>query len=276
MADLNLDPFSKEPAFVSENPKTGLPETVKYYADGNGLPYSKVPSNHSGKIARNIISWFIPEFGVIRMFVNPSGITYNNAKAITETRTKGGYTLQYWGETLTTLSITGTTGSSAIEGINMLYEMYRAEQYAFDAVGLTLAAKNSASDLASQLIGGIGSSVGGLFSPDGGAVGGGILNGLFGTDSPSNNLAPKNIMSLAQLAFGVEMYYNGWVYRGYFKSMTFNEKAENFLIDYRIEFVATQRRGYRVNNQAYHRTPNEGPSLYSTPNSFNGNKISSD
>ena len=67
------------------------------------------------------------------------------------------------------------------------------------------------------------------------------------------------------------MFYNGWVFRGYFKSMNFTEKAENFLIDYNMNFVVTQRSGYRTNYFPFQRSANSGPSNSSSvPNSFSG------
>lgn len=257
-----------------------VPDT--YTADGNGLPYSKVKSGREGQSQRNIITWFVPEFGIVRMYINPQNITYNHKKLINSDRTKGGFTLQYWGEDLTTINLNGTTGSSGIEGINMLYEVYRAEQYAFDAVGLTLAASNAATDLASKATDALGGVIGGglnaLFGGDFGnstaqSLGGGVLSGILGIDSPNNNaLAAKNITSLAQLAFTVEMYYNGWVYRGFFKDMNVTESADNFLLTYQITFVATQRRGYRTNYFAWSRSAN-GPSDYNTATSYDLNKV---
>jgi len=243
-------------------------------ADGNGLPFTKITPGVSGKISRNIITWFVPQFGTVRMFINPQNITYTHKKLINKDRTKGGYTLQYWGEELSQLNITGTTGSSGIEGINMLYELYRAEQYAFDATGLTLAANNASADLANNLIQGIGGAIGkaiGGNSVTAAASGAGLLGGILGLDSPNNNLSARNIPSLASLAFGVEMYYNGWVYRGYFDSMTITERADNFLLDYNMVFMVTQRRGYRTNYFPFHNSPTSGPSQYTTPGSFNGN-----
>lgn len=244
-----------------------------YQADGNGLPYNNVKSGRDAKIKRNIITWFIPEFGVVRMYVNPSSITYNHKKLIIKDRTKGGYTLQYWGEELSTLNISGTTGSSGMEGMNVLYEIYRAEQYAFDGLGLTLAAQGAAASLANNLVSAAGGAIGGLLSggsETGAVFGAGLLGGVLGLESPSNTLASKNIPSLAQLAFTVEMYYAGWVYRGYFENMTINEKANDFLLDYQMTFVVTQRRGYRVNNFPFSRSAKDGPSNYTTPNSFSG------
>lgn len=254
-----------------------LPAT--YSADQNGLPYTNVPSNRPSTLKRNIITWFVPQFGTVRMYINPQNITYANKKIISKDRTKGGYTLQYWGEELTTINMSGTTGSSGIEGINALYEIYRAEQYAFDAVGLTLAANNAQADIANNLVNGVGGALGNsvnqLFggspnSPSAAAGGSAILGGVLGLDSPNNNLATQNIPSLAQLAFTVECFWNGEVYRGYFDSMNVNFHADNFLIDYTMVFVATQRRGMQLNYFPFHRAANQGPSQYTTPNSFSG------
>ena len=267
----NNNPIDPTTQFRSEGFQ--LPPTVS--SDGNGLPYSKILNEKPGKFNRKLITWFVPEFGIVKMYVNPEKITYSHKKLITKERTKGGYTLQYWGEDLTTINITGTTGSSGVEGINMLYELYRAEQYAEDSVGLSLAAANAASDLVNKAGGAagglVGSVTGALFGDAetgasmGSAFGSGILSGIMGGDSPNGAaLAAGNIMTLAQLAFTVEMYYDGWVFRGYFQDMTYNEKANDFLWDYNINFVSTQRRGYRVNYFPFHKSANSGPS-YSTP-----------
>lgn len=249
-------------------------------ANGNGLPFTQITPNVQGQITRNIITWFVPEFGTVKMFVNPQNISYQHKKLITKEKTKGGFTLQYWGEDLSTLVISGTTGSAGVEGINMLYEVYRAEQFAFDAVGLTLAANNAAADLAGNLVQGIGGALGGALgggSLTSQAAGAGILGGILGMDSPNNTLSPRNLPSLASLAFAVEMYYNGWVYRGYFQDMTMTEKADNFLWDYTMNFVVTQRRGYRTNYFPWSQNGNTGPSQYwaegSGTNSFAGDTI---
>jgi hypothetical protein len=241
-----------------------LPAT--FSADGTGLPSSKVGTYRESQMKRNTITWFVPEFGVVRMYVNPSAITYYYKKLIIKDRTKGGYTLQYWGEDLDNLNISGTTGGAGIEGINVLYEIYRAEQYALDATGLTLAA-NSASTSLSNVFSEIGGEAGG----SAGSVAGSVLGGLLTGDSPNTNLVAQNIPSLAQLAFTVEMYYNGCVYRGFFENMTVNERADNFLLEYQISFVVTQKRGYRLNYFPWARSGNNGPSQYTSPYSFSGN-----
>jgi hypothetical protein len=107
-------------------------------------------------------------------------------------------------------------------------------------------------------------------SGTGAAMGGGLLGGILGLDSPNNNLSAKNIPSLAQLAFTVEMYYNGWVYRGFFENMNINERADNFLMEYQLTFTVTQKRGYRTNRFGWEKSAKDGPSQYTTPNSFSG------
>lgn len=273
----NNNPITQEQISQFRQDGFALPST--FSSDGTGLPFNKVPTNRSAQLKRNIISWFVPEFGLVRMFVNPENLTITDRKIINKDRTKGGYTLQYWGEELTTINISGTTGSSGIEGINMLHEIYRAEQYAFDSVGLTLAANNVSADLSRNLVNGLGSAIGGGIgsiiggspnSPNGAAAGAGILGGILGLDSPYNTLSARNIPSLAQLAFTVEMYYNGVVYRGYFESMVVNERASQFAIEYQITFLATQKRGYRTNYFPFSHAANQGPSQFTTPYSFSG------
>jgi hypothetical protein len=240
-----------------------LPAT--FSADGTGLPSSKIPSYRDAIFRRNIITWFVPNFGIVSMYINPAHISYEHRKLITKDRTKGGFTLQYWGEELDVLNISGTTGASGIEGINVLEEIYRAEQYAFDATGLVIASNNATTDLSNTLTG-LGGAIGGSV---GGAVGGAV-GSLLGIASPNSNLAVQNVPSMAQSAFTVEMYYNGWVFRGYFDNMTVNEKANDFLIDYQIRFIVTQRRGYRLNNFPWSKSAIDGSSQHTTPSSFSG------
>lgn len=260
-----------------------------YSGDGNGLPYTKVKPNQDARLTRKTITWFIPEFGTVRMYVNPNSIRYNFKKLINTTLTKGGYTLQYWGEELPTLTISGTTGSAGVEGINTLYEIYRAEQYAFDTTGLVISANNAAQNLAtdgfnaignaiSSKVGGLGGSLLGTGLFGGNATNGsggtvqtaGLLGSVLGLNSPTSSLMGTSYTTLAQLAFTVEMYHDGWVYRGFFESFDFNEKSDNFLWDYNLTFKVTQRRGYRTNYFPWHKNPAQGPSRYDTPNSFSG------
>src|SRR5690606_12088700 len=55
-------------------------------------------------------------------------------KLITETFTKGGYMVEYWGEDLPTISVRGSTGSGGVEAIEILRAVYRNEQIQMDQV----------------------------------------------------------------------------------------------------------------------------------------------
>ncbi len=236
-----------------------------FTANSNGLPFNNIASLKQGQLKRNIITWFVPQFGIIKMYVNPTAITYSKKKLISSDRTKGGYTLQYWGEALETINISGTTGSSGIEGIEILEQIYRAEQYAFDSAAIQIANNNAAVNISQSIGSSAGLSIGGSA---GGSIGA-VIGGVLGSGS-SNNLSVSNPPSLAQLAFTIEMYYGGWIYRGYFDSMTIRETTD-FLITYEMQFNATSRRGYRQNTFAFNRSAKNGPSEYNTPYSFSGN-----
>ena len=240
---------------------------------------SRTPSNRTGFHARNIVRWFVPETGIVEMYINPQAISYDYKKHITPTRTKGGYLIQYWGEELGTLNITGTTGSSGIEGINVLRDVYRAEQVAFDPYALALAADRDAqqndqlsfnsnlTDIAGGLLSGAGKSFLGL-------VGNALESG-----SPA---ATRPTPTLANLAFSVEMYWSGSVYRGYFTNFRVEESADRLgLFNYTIGFTVTQERGVRQNFLGWHRSPIHGPSNsdpefgppYSFSNEGNGGPV---
>jgi hypothetical protein len=224
-------------------------------SDGNGLPSTKIKSQRRGSAKRNLAHWFVPEVGIIHMYVNPQSINYGLKKLITPERTKGGYIIQYWGEELTTLDIRGNTGSSGIEGINVLYEVYRSEQYTFDSVALTMAADSSVTGLNDIIDSALG-NLGGFGNAISTATG-----GVLGLNAASQNVLPRNIPSLASMALGIEFYYNGWVFRGFFNSFNFTESATNLgLFEYNINFTVTQRRGYRTNFMAWHRSAIDGPS----------------
>jgi hypothetical protein len=207
---------------------------------GYGTRQYKLPNNRAAVTTRQIIHWAVPEGPVIQMYVNPKQIQYNYKKDVPSTRTRGGFVVQYFGPQLPTLSIQGTTGTSGIEGINVLYDLYRYEQLAFDPYALYMASENykSAQGLpdASQVIG--------------------FLSGA--ASNPVANMTPP---SLADLAFRVEMFYAGEVYRGFFTDFSVTESADNLgLFDYTMGFTVTQKRGFRQNFLAWHRSANDGPS----------------
>jgi hypothetical protein len=229
---------------------------------GAGSRQSSLASNRPAIETRNLIRWLVPETGIVQMYINPNSISYKSNKNISSQRTKGGYVLQYWGEELTKISIAGTTGTSGIEGINVLEDIYRNEQLAFDPYALAFEAetyKNSSLE---------NSSVKAIQWT------GAIADLVSDATNSSISVANRAMPSLAQFAFTVEMYYSGWVYRGYFTNFNVMEKADRLgLFDYDMEFVVTQRRGWRENYLGWHRSATDGPSnsdKYGPPHSFNG------
>jgi len=229
----------------------------------NPLPYANVQSNRGWTLKRNIIHWYVPQIGIIKMYINPQAINFTDTKIITQEKTKGGYSISYFGEELTNIQITGNTGSSGIEGINVLHEIYRAEQYLFDQNATLINSVNNQSPV-STMTSYLGQQLGGN-------VGGDIanaVNNISGINDPMNmtQLNPRTMTTLADIAFGVELYYSGWIYRGYFKNMTISETAE-FLIGYTISFIATGKRGYRTNIHPFQHSP-DGPSNYDSSYSY--------
>lgn len=220
---------------------------------------SRIPSSRAGIQRRNLIRWFVPETGIVEMYINPQSISIQDKKTITPQRTKGGFVLQYWGEELTTISLSGTTGSSGIEGINVLNDVYRAEQVAFDPYALSLAADRSLENQDQFSFAGDfpTSSIGALL----GGAGESFLS-LVGNAVQSGSPAVTRMQpTLAALAFAVEMYWSGTVYRGYFTDFKVDERAERLgLFDYSITFMATEKRGIRQNFLGWHRSATNGPS----------------
>lgn len=246
---------------------TGFTAPAPPSTNGTNLRQASIPPNRVGVPVRNMVRWFVPEVGVVEMYINPQSLDHQLKKHIKQQRTKGGYVLQYWGEELTTLSIQGTTGSSGVEGINVLYDVYRAEQLAFDPYALALAsdrAREQSNEVFDQ-----GSGLSDfLDSPANTFV------NLIGNAVETGSAQPTRMKpTLASLAFSVEMYYSGWVFRGYFTDFSFNESADRIgLFNYTINFVVTQRRGIRNNFFGWHRSATHGPSNsdpeFGIPHSF--------
>lgn len=230
---------------------------------GNQLRQSKIAPLRAANIVRNMVRFFLPELGIVEMYVNPQSIKYGDKKHIpAPTRTRGGYLIQYWGEELGTLSISGTTGSSGVEGINVLYDVYRNEQIAMDALALAVEASKDKQSSGNMLDSVFGS--GNLLTGIGKTIGVGI-DSLF--DQVTNVIQTGSIdpntpkPTLASIAFQTEIYWSGWVFRGFFTSMTVTESAEKLgLFDYSMEFTVTQKRGIRLNFLPWHRSATEGPS----------------
>lgn len=232
---------------VAPQQRTGFEANQPPASSGMGTRQGRIQPERVGVSRRKLMRWMIPEQPIVQMYMNPQQVKYQYQKQVTETRTKGGYVLQYWGEELATLNIDGTTGTSGVEGINVLYDIYRNEQLMFDPFALFLQAEQEKAedqDFADFL---------GL----------GFTNTLDALINPESPKAPstRNKPTLASMAFTVELYWSGEVYRGYFKSFTVTESAQNIgLFDYSMTFKVTQKRGFRSNFFGWHRSATHGPS----------------
>lgn len=249
--------------FGSSPKQTGTGFSTGPIPSASGLGTRQLPNERAGVTQRNLIHWMIPEGPVIQMYINPQSIRYTFKKLINKTQTKGGYILQYWGEELGELTITGTTGTSGIEGINVLADLYRNEQVAFDPYALFLAAKadQDAQNANALDLFGAGSALG---------AGANVIGSLLGGATGAAPQPPSP--TLASLAFTVEMYWSGEVYRGYFTGFNINESADQLgLFTYDLAFTVTQKRGLRQNFLGWHRSATSGPSdsgEFGPPHSF--------
>lgn len=170
---------------------------------------------------RNLILWQVPHLGnqrFIEMYINPQSIATSNRKTISSKRTKGGFLIQYWGEELETLNISGVTGDGGIEALDALFDVYRSEQLAFEEI-----ARQASANVEGQ--------------------------------STSRNLI-KRRQPLAPLASSAIMWYMGQGKRGYFTDFQYDEAVnQNGSMSYRMTFVVVEIFGRRRNFMPWHRKP---------------------
>jgi hypothetical protein len=222
------------------NPQQANSNTPNIIIDNN--------TNIQARRTRQLIRWRVPMFGFVDMYINPQSLKIDEKKMISKQRTKGGYVIQYWGEELATILISGHTGSSGIEGINILRKVYRAEQESFKSVSQVLVDRLNVFSGANTLQDVVGQSVANSV----GRVASGALKTIVG-GSPNPPLLP----TLASLATAVEMFYQGWVFRGYFENFSVSESVGEGvgLFSYSMNFVVLDRRGFRSNFMPFHRSP---------------------
>lgn len=263
MAFIEPPDFGEPLEVFNELTGGGGPNTFSGFAtdpvpgtSGRGTRQSRIVNNRPAQNVRHLMHWFVPEQPIVQMYMNPNNVSYNYKKAINNQRTKGGYVVQYWGEELSVLNMQGTTGTSGIEGINVLLDVYRNEQLAIDPYALFIAATKDQAGAE-----GIGSAIGGALGGDVGSAIGGAVGGAIAGGSSGASLPMRPTPSLAQFACSVELYWMSEVYRGYFTSFTVTERADNLgMFEYQIEFVVTQKRGFRQNFLPWHRSATTGPS----------------
>jgi hypothetical protein len=208
---------------------------------------------------------------VVPMYISPSTVSIRDAKRISDTMTKGGYIVQYWGEALTSINVGGTTGSGGIEAITILRDVYRNEhlQMKEDITARIRESQNKIvsawenEDDPSNI-----SQFGGILNDLSGGISG---NWIEGTKSFINNvvdsfdqLVDENTKSiilaptLASYAVSVDMYHQGEKFRGYFKGFSVTERGQSpGLFDYSFDFIVLKRSGKRVNFMPWHRNPRD-------------------
>ena len=206
------------------------------------------PQTPTAKRQRQVARWRIPAQGFVDMYINPQQITIDERKIITKKRTGGGFIIQYYGEELAVMKISGHTGSAGIEGINILRKVYRAEQEAFQKVEQTLADRINSMTRQGSL-----SSLSQRAQEEG--IGG--LAGSLISDTLGGSQNPPLLPTLGSLAAGIEFYYQGWVFKGFFESFNVTESVNNGvgLFNYDMTFTITDRRGFRTNYMPWHRSP---------------------
>ena len=213
----------------------------------------------------------------VQMYINPQNIAINDKKLINTQMTKGGYAVQYWGEELTTMTISGTTGSGGVEAINILRSVYRHEQIQFKQI-LSNRMKEAAEEANQASLNALkdmnqpdySASVGGVLAGAADLFTGGMYTNLVNgvqtlTDVMTGDFTLPDrkeydnfstAPSLVSLATAITIHYGGEIFRGFFNTMSVTESAEKpGLFDYNMQFTVLKRTGERQNFMPWHRNP---------------------
>lgn len=201
-----------------------------------------------GEFSRQMVTWRTPHLGYIQMYINPQSISIQEGKDISANRTKAGFIIQYAGEKLTKISINGTTGTAGMEGINILEQIYRAEQFAFEPIAEALDRTADSAELLALFKG--------SFSA-GSAIGDAIDSFLsLSAADATLDVIQQPFPTLASLAASVEMFFQGVTYRGFFEGFRVEEKASSpGHFDYSMEFTSYAKQGVRRNFMPWHKQP---------------------
>lgn len=204
----------------------------------NDLPNTRLLTGITNR-DKQIMTWMLPNGTTVQMYINPENLVIAESKQIQSTRTKGGFVVQYWGENLTKLTLNGTTGSAGVKGINVLRDIYHAENKVFEIVAGT-----QTNDLLDAVSSGAFNSV---------DIGQSLVPWV------SQQLRNNNFIlrpSLASLALGIVLFYQGIEYKGFFNSLTVTENVTRLgLFEYNMDFTVTEIRGKRSNFMAWHKDP---------------------
>lgn len=232
-------------------------------------------------IKREVLKFLIPVsiFGiqsetlsgrqVIPLYISPTTFNIEENKIIIETLTKGGYLVEYWGEKLPVISASGTTGSGGIEAIEILRSVYRNEQ--IQMYNLLQQRGTELSEFAPAALRNTNaaSTQAGLVSFFDSLTRNGISEIINGTQSVideivdifeepiEENPEPVTLIpNLGTFAVAVDLYLQGFKYRGYFKSFRISETGESpGIFNYDFTFSVLRRSGERKNFMPWHRNP---------------------
>jgi hypothetical protein len=210
-----------------------------------------------------------------QMYINPDNIQFRETKLIQDTLTKGGYVVQYFGEQLPSFTANGTTGSSGIEGINILRDIYRHEQIQYRILlaerqrGLAEAALKTAEE-AELFLNQKRDSADGVWSNIADLVTGGAYSETYAgiksaieiitepfQDRPDLEKSSfKAAPTLGALATNIDIYFQGQFYKGFFTNFSVTESTGKLgLFDYSFDFKITKITGKRLNFMPWHRNP---------------------
>lgn len=204
------------------------------------------------KFERQVITWRLPALGFIKMFINPQSIEIREGKDISTTRTKAGFIVQYAGEKLTEITISGVTGSAGQEGINILRAIYRSEQFAFESIADELD-RTALQTQVTQLSKGLVDQGASALKTAGAAITPFLVDEV---NEIALSVLSQPFPTLASLAANVEMFYQGVTYRGYFTAFNVSETAEQTgNLSYTLNFTSYARQGERRNFMPWHRQP---------------------
>ena len=186
----------------------------------------------------SILSSSVGDRKIVPLYINPSQVQTNYAKNISETQTIGGFIIQYWGDKITTIAMSGTTGSGGIDAINILYEVYKSEQTSFRNLLIIRRQKlekalrestggtedlNIAQALDQVLLNGAFSEIANGWSESMDY----FKMAINGESPDTKNKSLELMPTLSAFAVSLEMHYQGKVNRGYIESMSVTEDGNN-------------------------------------------------
>jgi len=198
----------------------------------------------------------------VEVYLNPTSFKISEAKLVESAITKGGFMVSYWGENLPTISAGGTTGSSGIEGIQILRDIYRNEQIVYKQI---LKERNytSSEGLSSNTLTETTFDIYNIINTNSDPSSKGLkstIENLISNKKTALEQQKQEILSpsIAAFATSVDIYFQGEKFRGFFKDFSYDENADRAgIFTYSFDFTILQRYGLRSNFMPWHRNPRD-------------------